>query len=237
MRLKADLHLHTREGEAPIAYDALTLIDWAARDGYQVLAITNHNVVTWSEALSAYARERGILLIPGVEATIERKHVLLYNIDVRPSRVRTFAELRRLKGSGWLVVAAHPFFPGPTHFGNRLLDEIDLFDGIEFSHFYTTRIDFNRPAARLAQVVGLPLLGSSDSHLADQFGTTYSLIDAEPEMDSVLTAIRKGAVDVVSSPLSLRRLVGITARLFLRSHAEEARDQSRVLADSPGMGN
>lgn len=41
--LKADLHLHTWEGEAFIAYDARTLIDRAARAGYQVLALTNHD--------------------------------------------------------------------------------------------------------------------------------------------------------------------------------------------------
>ena len=101
MDLKADLHLHTRDGDRFIAYDARGLIDRAARDGF----------VTFSEDLGAYARERGILLIPGVEATIEGKHVLLYNIDVDPERIRTFADLRRRRSPEWLVVAPHPFFP------------------------------------------------------------------------------------------------------------------------------
>ena len=140
MVLKADLHLHTREGESWIAYEARDLVDRAARDGYHVLSITNHNTVTFSEDLAAYARERGILLIPGVEATIEGKHVLLYNLDVPPARIRTFADLRRLQAADWLVVAAHPFFPHPSCLRDRVLREIDLFDAIEFSHFYTPRI-------------------------------------------------------------------------------------------------
>src|SRR3970040_1672931 len=111
MLLKADLHLHTAEGEAFIAYDARSLIDRAAREGFEVLSITNHDVLTFDPDLAAYARDRGILLIPGVEATIEGKHVLLYNIDVPLDRIRTFADLRRLKGAEWLGLAATPFFP------------------------------------------------------------------------------------------------------------------------------
>ena len=62
MLLKADLHLHTSEGEAFIAYDARSLIDRVARAGFQVLSITNHDVVTFDRDLAAYARDRGILL-------------------------------------------------------------------------------------------------------------------------------------------------------------------------------
>jgi predicted metal-dependent phosphoesterase TrpH len=229
MGLKADLHLHTREGEGFIGYDARALIDRAARAGFQVLSITNHNMITFSADLQGYARERGILLIPGVEATIEGKHVLLYNVDVPPARIRTFADLRRLKRPGWLVVAAHPFFPGPVCLRKRLLEELDLFDAIEFSHFYTRGINFNRPAVRLAREVGLPLLGTSDSHLVRQFGTTYSLIEGEMTVASVLNTIKKGQVTVVSRPLTLPQWAGIMVGLFAGSHLDQARGFSRSL--------
>jgi len=231
MELKADLHLHTREGEGFIAYDARSLIDRAARKGFQVLSITNHNVLTFSEDLEAYARERGILLIPGIEATIEGKHVLIYNLDVPLERIRTFADLRRFKRPEWLVVAAHPFFPASFCLREHLLKEIDLFDAIEFSHFYTPRIDFNRPAVRLGREVGLPLLGTSDSHLVQQFGTTYSLIEGELTIASVLAAIRKGKVQVVSHPLTFRQCVGIGIRMI----AGDLRSFVASLA-LPGLG-
>lgn len=217
MLLKADLHLHTREAEGFIAYGARGLIDRAQREGFRVLSITNHDTLTFSQDLEAYARERGILLIPGVEATIEGRHVLLYKFDIPLGRIRTFADLRRLKGPEWLVVAAHPFFPAPTCLQDRLLQEIGLFDAIEFSHFYTLGIDFNRPAVRLAKELGLPLLGSSDGHLIRQFGTTYSLIEGELTVGSVLAAIRKGQVQVVSRALRLRQFVGIAMELVLGS--------------------
>ena len=230
MFFKADLHLHTREREAFISYDARGLVDRAAREGYQVLSITNHDTLTFSKDLEAYARQRGILLIPGVEATIEGRHVLLYNLDVPAERIRTFADLRRLKNPEWLVMAAHPFFPGSTCLRDRLLPEIDLFDAIEFSHFYTAKINFNRAAVRLARDVGLPLLGTSDSHLTRQFGTTYSLIEGELTVPSVLSAIRKGQVLVVSRPLTLPELTRIAMELVLADSWERVRTRCRSLA-------
>ena len=91
--LKTDFHLHTREAESFIACDACGLIDRAALEGFQVLSITNHDTLTFSEGLAAYARARGGLLIPGVEATIERRHVLLYNVDVPLTALRAFADI------------------------------------------------------------------------------------------------------------------------------------------------
>lgn len=213
MQLKADLHLHTQEGDGFITYDARGLIDRAAREGFQALSITNHNAITFSKDLEAYAWERGILLIPGAEATIEGKHVLLYNVDVPLERIRTFADLRRLRNPEWLVVAAHPFFPTSYCLRERLLKEIDLFDAIEFSHFYTRRIDLNQRAVRLSRELGLPLLGNSDSHLVRQFGTTYSFIEAEFTVSSVLQAIRKGQIHVMSRPLTIWESAGIAIEL------------------------
>jgi predicted metal-dependent phosphoesterase TrpH len=228
--LKTDLHLHTREAEPWIGYNARALIARAAHDGYRVLSVTNHDTLTFDESLSDYARARGIVLIPGAEVTIEGRHVLLYNFDVHVSAIQTFARLRRFKGPDWLVVAPHPFFPGSTSLGNRLLDEIDVFDAIESSHFYTRMVDFNRRAAALAREMGLPLLGTSDSHLARQFGTTYSLVQSEPTVACVLSAIRKGHVQIVSHPLTLRDMTVIAVELGLRDgwHRAHAALRPRV---------
>jgi predicted metal-dependent phosphoesterase TrpH len=214
--LKADLHLHTREGDAFIAYDARTLIERAAREGYRVLAITNHDRLTFDRRLADFAAERGVLLVPGTEATIEGCHVLLYNFDVSLSLLRTFADLRKYRTPEWLIVAPHPFFPASFSLGARLREEIDVFDAVEFSHFYTRRVDFNAPAVALSRAMGLPLVGSSDGHLARQFGSTHSVIESASDVTSVLAAIRKGRVRVVSRPLTLPALLGIGLELVAR---------------------
>ena len=233
-RLKVDLHLHTREGEPCITYDAYSLIDRAAREGYDVLSITNHDLCTFSERLVDYAADRGIVLIQGAEATLEGRHVLIYNFDVSLSMLRTFADLRRYKTPEWLVIAAHPFFPAQYSLGRRLLREIDVFDAIEFSHFYTRRIDFNRRAVELARATGLPLVGNSDSHLARQLGTTYSLVEGEPTVFAVLSAIRHSKVQVVSRPLTLPGLLRIGTEMKAREAWEHVRGRPReAVSPSP----
>ena len=76
--LKADLHIHTKEDPVhhkDIKYTAKQLIDHAANQGYEVIAITCHNKVYYNKKIKEYAKKKGILLIPGIEKTIKRKHV------------------------------------------------------------------------------------------------------------------------------------------------------------------
>ena len=114
------------------------------------------------------------------------------------------------------MVAPHPFFPTSFSLGARLRRHLDLFDAIEFSHFYARHVDFNAPAVALARASGLPLVGSSDCHLPRQLGTTHSVIDSAADVGSVLAAVRKGRVRVVSRPLSLPELLGIGTELVAR---------------------
>src|SRR4030095_14873 len=176
-RLRADLHVHTRAPE---------LSARAACAGYRVLSITNHDTITYSADLASFARDHDVLLIPGVEATVEGRHVLVYNADVEADKLRTFADLRRYRTPEWLVAAPHPLFPASYCLREKLWQEIDLFDAIEFRHFYTPHCVSHRPAVKLAAAVDLPLLGTSDSHFDDQLGTTFSLIEADLSVESVL---------------------------------------------------
>ncbi len=226
-RLRADLHVHTREAEPSITYSARDMIVRAARAGYRVLSITNHDTITYNDDLASFARDHDVLLIPGVEATVEGRHVLVYNADVEADKLRTFADLRRYRTPEWLVAAPHPLFPASYCLRERLWQQIDLFDAIEFSHFYTPRIDFNRPAVKLAAAVGLPLLGTSDSHLDEQFGTTFSLIEADLSVESVLAAVKHGRLSIVSRPLTLGRCLSIVARQALGNARVAARARLR----------
>ena len=210
MWLKADLHVHTCEGpEGLVHWTPLDLVDLAAQAGYKVLSFTDHDTQTYNPTLARYAHNRGIVLIPGVEATVERRHVLLYNFPCAPEALRSFSDIRRHKGPHSLVIAPHPFFPGPTSLRWRLLEHLDLFDAAEYSHFYSTWIDYNRRILPMARGYDLPLVGSSDAHLPCQFGTTYSLIDADPKPEAVIEAIRCGRVRVVSRPLTSSALCAI----------------------------
>jgi predicted metal-dependent phosphoesterase TrpH len=189
MLLKADFHIHTREDPHDfIRYTAVELLQEAARQGFDVLALTCHNL--------------GILLIPGVEAAIEGKHTLLLDMPYTRLRVRRFKHVRALRRDGGLVIAPHPFFPAPKCLNGKLRENLDCFDAIEFSHFYTRRVDFNRKAVEYARRMSMPLVGTSDCHRLWQLGTTYTLLDAHAKtIEGVFEAIRSHRVRVVTAPL------------------------------------
>jgi predicted metal-dependent phosphoesterase TrpH len=213
--LKADLHLHTAEDPLDrIRYTAKEIISKAADEGFDVLSITNHHIMTFSPELFFHAQERGILLIPGVEVTIRRRHVLLLN----PPPVKICSEfyhLSKLRRPETLIVAPHPYFPGTYSLNGKLLKHRHLFDALEYCHFYSSRINFNQKAIEVAESYGFPLIGNSDAHFLSQFGTTYSLIYAEKNLESIFNAIRENRIAVVTRPLTPLEM-GLIARRFLR---------------------
>src|SRR4030095_13246191 len=104
-----------------IQHDAATLIERAAALGFDALAITLHDRQLAERRVFDYAAERGIVLIPGIERTIQGRHVVLLNFPRAVERVCSFGEVSALKPrSNGLVIAPHPFFPGNSCLGPRL---------------------------------------------------------------------------------------------------------------------
>jgi len=213
--LKADLHLHTAEDPLDrVRYTARELISKAADESFDVISITNHNRMTFNQDLFSYAQERGILLIPGIEMTIRRRHVLVLNPPPHKT-CSDFLSLAKLCRSETLIVAPHPYFPGTYSLNGYLLRHLNLFDALEYCHFYSPMINFNHRALEVCQSFGFPLVGNSDAHFLSQLGTTYSLIYAEKDLESIFAAIRRNRVDVVTRPLRTLEM-GSIANRFLR---------------------
>ena len=213
--LKTDLHLHTAEDPLDrVRYSAKELISKAADANYDVISITNHHQMTFNHDLRSYAQDRGILLIPGVEMTIQRRHVLVLNPP--PHRMCSdFLSLSKLCRPETLIIAPHPYFPGTYSLNGHLLKHQKLFDALEYCHFYSSMINFNQKALEVCQSYGFPLIGNSDAHFLSQLGTTYSLIYAEKNLDSIFAAIRGNRVEVVTRPLKAFEM-GSIANRFLR---------------------
>src|SRR5204862_9113 len=142
---------------------ACALARRAARLGCPALAITRHDSQSAGPAATAYARERGITLMPGIERTIGGRHVRLLTFPAAEAEsVRTLDDVARLKGRGdGLVIAPHPFFPDRSCLGAALDRHADLFDAIEWSYFWTRGVNFNARAARWARAHGKALVGNS----------------------------------------------------------------------------
>jgi len=204
-KLKVDFHTHTSDDPKDyIDFNARQLIDRAAELGLNALAITNHDIVTFNSELEGYAAALGVVLIPGVELTLSNKHVVVINPDFRKAEgFRSLADLPAIRNGSNLIIAPHPFYPGSRCLRSELEGHIDSFDAVEFSFFYNRVINPNRKAVKTAGVSGKPLVGSSDCHNIWQVGRTYSLVEAEKTIPSIIAAVKKGRVEIATTPLSM----------------------------------
>ncbi len=217
-KIKVDFHIHTAEDPNDyIPYSSYQLIDKASQKGFDALAITNHNAVFYNAEIAQYAEKKGILLIPGMEATFSDAHVLILNpdFDINPEG-RSLQELPGIKKEDNLLIAPHPFYRKFKSLGSDLVTYIDLFDAIEFAQYYNSLINFNKKAIDIASEYNKPLIATSDCHFIWQFGDTYSLIEANKDIPSIIEAVKSGHVEIVAKPISLATMARVMTTFILR---------------------
>ena len=215
--LKVELHAHTSDDPVDdIPHSTPQLIDRAALLGYQAVAITLHDRQLDLRPFTSYAADRGITLIPGIERTIEGRHVLLLNFSSATESVHSFDDLARLKSrERGLVVAPHPFYPIGSALRERMDRYADLIDAVEYNAMFTSLMNFNTQAMRWARAHGKPMVGNGDVHRLRQLESTYSLVEAEPNRDAICEAIRDCRLDVHAQPLSIAAAASIMSELLI----------------------
>lgn len=219
-KLKVQFHIHTKQDPIDnIRHTEREMIDNAARLGYDVLSITCHNVVIFSDDLKKYAEEKRMLLIPGIEKSIQKKHVLIINADIRAQNIKSFDDLRNYKkiNPNCLIIAAHPYYPTSIALRKKLDQNIDAFDAIEYSWFHSKKSNsYNQKAVKIAEKYGLPLVATSDNHLLRYFDQGYSLIEAEKKTESIFKAIREKKIMLISHDMPFWKLPLVYGEMWAR---------------------
>jgi len=221
--LKADFHLHTHEDLYDswiVKYSAKDLIRLAAKQKFEVLSITNHMSVFFNQLIKGFAKKKGILLIPGAEARIQGKDVLIINItNDELAKIKKFDDLEKIKDSA-LIIAPHPFFLTGHCLDTKLVKHIDKFHAVEFSHFYTKAlinpffkfIAGNPRAVAIAEKYHKPIIGTSDAHKLYELGSTFTWIDSSKNKDAVIDAVKRNRIRIETNPmptyLFFRRMFG-----------------------------
>lgn len=216
--LKVELHAHTALDPSDyILHSTRELIDRAAELDYRGLAITLHDRYYDPAEDEQYARGKRVVLIAGIERTIQRRHMLLLNFPPECSAVNTFEDLRGLRARHprGLVIAPHAFYPTRTAIGADATRHADVIDAIEVNSMFISWLNFNRRAIAWARAHGKPLVGNTDLHLLEQMGRTYTLVDAEPTADAICAAIKAGRVELRSEGLSAVRAGWVFGRMLL----------------------
>jgi len=180
------------------------VIQYAKKRGLDGVAITDHDTVTGALRL---AKQRKLLVIPGMEIETPKGHILALNIrkpvGKPPDATLTLSKvIENIHEADGTAVIAHPASVLKSGLGNKILSETDL-DAIEvvnsaaFPFFLSTYL-----SKRLAQQLRLPQTAGSDSHHPQEIGKAYTLIDADSNVDDVIEAIKKEKTIPCGKPIS-----------------------------------
>lgn len=208
--LKCQLHSHSNgDRDDYIPHSPKQLIKKAAELKYDVLSITCHRKVVFSKDLKKYAEKNNILLIPGCEIEIEKKHVLVINCDKNITKIKSFSSLRKYKKSNpqCLIIAPHPFFPTSECLKDKLIENIDIFDAIENSWAYTKTKNYNTPAVQLAKRWKKPVVATADCHFLKDLDIGYTHVDSKKTTSSVIKAIKEGKIKNFHKPTSYFKIL------------------------------
>jgi|SRR3989338_8393245 len=209
MYYKTNLHLHSSDDpKDSIPHTFYEYINRGEKLEFQVLALTCHNRFVDRPEYHIYAKKRNMLFIPGIEKTIEKSHVVILNCNKEAEKINSFEELKQYKQNHpeIFILAPHPYFPSSYVLGKKLDQNIDIFDAIEHSWFYSKHINFNRPAEKTAVKHKLPFIATSDTHDIRFLNSGYIEVETKHiTIPSLFAAIREGNFRNHAAPRKLWR--------------------------------
>ena len=216
MKLRIDMHVHTIYSKHWFwGHDSLNkpreLIKVAIKKGLNGLAITDHDSVKGSLVAKKVARSfKGFKIITGSEIKTLDGEVLGLGIKKDVTKLLGLDEtIERIHDLGGIAVAPHPF--GSYIFRQCLREKSVKADGIEV--FNATLLKYaNSQALDLANSFKKPMTAGSDAHGLRELGNGAIECSGDP-----LEAIMKKRVRIIAKKTTIRDILNLAARKYIRS--------------------
>lgn len=211
MQLKINLHSHYKDEKIKenIKYNFFQLLNEAKKLNFDALAITPHDKLFIKEEFLNDGQESDILIIPGIEKTIEKSHIVILNPNKDIEQIQSFDELKIYKKNNpqIFIIAPHPFFYFYS-VGKKLEKNIEIFDAIELSYFYTPKINFNKKAEKIAKKYNIPFIATSDTHFLKNLNKSYIIVNClKKEINNIFQAIKNFNFQNFNQSLTLKELI------------------------------
>jgi predicted metal-dependent phosphoesterase TrpH len=201
------MHVHTCYSK-----DGLTtprdLVNQLRIIGLNGAAITDHDTVEGAEKMLNNCDD-DLLIIPGIETSTKRGHILGINITTPiPKGLSVEEAIEKIHEAGGIAIAAHPQAPFKDSLGlnpkiiSLGLDAIEVVNSSLFPFLPLTCL-----SKKFADRYHIPQTAGSDSHIPETIGLAYTLIENDgASVDDIVEAIRKGLTIPIGKgvPLTLK---------------------------------
>jgi predicted metal-dependent phosphoesterase TrpH len=226
----ADLHIHTAASDGMASPE--DVVRWAAEHTtLDVIAVTDHDRLDGALRAREYARTSGaeIEVVPGIEVTTRRGHLLALFVEEPVSSLRSLSQtIEAVHAQGGLCIIPHPMSLLPPSLRRRTIDGMmapgnrrQKVDGIEVINPTPVQSWWqHRVRRRNAESWHLAETGGSDAHFLEQIGSAVTRFPGRSAADLRLALdARLASGEQRSSPplraLGLRRLAHQQGRAML----------------------
>ncbi len=214
--MKCDLHCHTN-----YSYDSNAspkeMVKAALKKGIDCLVISDHGEIKGALEAIEYAKDKPILIIPGIEIKSKEGDILGLNIrKIIPNKLSAKETIKKIKEAGGLAIIPHPF-GWFSKFKGDLKDFLNEIDGLEvlnasiFGPGNKTALDF-------AKKHNLSITAGSDAHFPNFVGRVYIEIPGKNlSIEEVLNQIKNRNVKIGGKEAGcLEKVVNRTKRTFAK---------------------
>ena len=209
LQVKADLHVHTTYSSDSVI-TLKDLVFYAKKRGLNAVAVTDHNRV---DGALKIAKETDFLVIPGTEVSSLHGHIIGLNIqEPIPRDLSADETVDRIHKAGGIAIACHPFVLFKGSIGKHVTAKFDAVEAINASAFPFK--SSTRKANELAERLKLPKTAGTDAHYGPVIGRAYTIIEAEPTVESIVNAIANGQCQLMGNVISWSMRLENQGRFF-----------------------
>jgi len=153
------------------------MVEAALKKGINCLVISDHGEIKGTREAIEYAKDKPILIIPGIEIKSKKGDILGLNVkEIIPNKLSAEETIKKIKELGGLAIIPHPFgwFIGFRGNLEKIIKEIDGIEVLNASLFTG-----NKKALDFAQKFNLPFTAGSDAHFPGFVGKAFLEIPGE----------------------------------------------------------
>lgn len=205
--MKIDFHVHTS-----YSYDSIfgpkEMVKAALKKGLDCIAITDHNKIKGALEALEFAKDKPILIIPGIEIKSKDGDILALGIKENiPKGLPAKETIKKIKKLGGKVFIPHPFAFNCSFKKDLegLIREIDGIETLNASIFGSG----NKKAADFAEKYRLPKIAGSDAHSPWFLGKVYLEIEGKNlSLNEIFEKIKRGEGEIKGREANFFEKVG-----------------------------